>query len=237
MTTAPVRRPRPSLERAHRTGVAVCVFAKPPVPGRVKTRLVARVGRRGAAAFAAVFLDDTLAAIAAQGWARPVLALAGRGEPPRGAARIDVWRQGKGDLGARLERVLRRALRRHRAAIAIGADSPDLPARFLAAARDRLTAADAVLGPCADGGFYLLGLRACPPGLLAGLPWSRSDTAARTSARLRARGLRVASLGTWEDVDRPEDLDRLAQRLAPDPRRAPRTARLLAALASSGELA
>lgn len=75
--------------------------------------------------------------------------------------------QGEGDLGSRLENALRRALAGGKpAAIVIGTDSPDLPAELLDAARAALKDADAVLGPSADGGFYLIGLRSCPEGLL-----------------------------------------------------------------------
>ncbi len=135
--------------------------------------------------------------------------------------------QGEGDLGARIERVLRNALQLASLAIAIGADAPALPARLLEAARDALGRADAVIGPADDGGFYLLGLRTCPVRLLAGLPWSAPDTFARTTERLRERGLRVEVLERWFDVDRPEDLDRLRALIQRGDIHAPSTARLL----------
>ncbi|HET9683091.1 MAG TPA: hypothetical protein VFP15_03250, partial [Gemmatimonadaceae bacterium] len=75
--------------------------------------------------------------------------------------------------------------------------------------------------------FYLLGLRACPEGLLSDLPWSSSDTYTRTLERLRSRGLRVEVLERWFDVDRVEDLDRLRDALRNGEIDAPRTARLL----------
>ena len=66
-----------------------------------------------------------------------------------------------------------------------------------------------MIGPTDDGGFYLLGLRRCPAGLLADLPWSASNTYAETSARLCKHGLTVVELGRWFDVDRADDLSRL----------------------------
>nr|MBA2542057.1 TIGR04283 family arsenosugar biosynthesis glycosyltransferase [Deltaproteobacteria bacterium] len=122
---------------------------------------------------------------------------------------VPVWPQGDGDLGARLERVLARALTDAAIAIAVGTDSPGLRAQVFDEARAALMTADAVIGPTDDGGFYLLGLRRCPPGLLADLPWSASNTYAETSARLRERGLSVVELGRWFDVDRADDLSRL----------------------------
>ena len=126
-----------------------------------------------------------------------------------------VWLQGKGNLGVRLERILRRALSYSEMAIAIGADSPGLTLRLFEQARSRLQSADAVFGPCEDGGFYLLGLRRCPPGLLDAIAWSRHDTLFQVRTRLRKFGLRSSFLlQRWFDVDRPDDLDRLESLIA-----------------------
>jgi uncharacterized protein len=200
----------------------ICIFAKPPVAGQVKTRLAAALGPERAAELARAFLDDTIAAVTALPWARAALATT---EPVQTA--LPVLLQGEGDLGARIERVLRTALQRAPLTIAIGSDAPALPARFLEAARAALQDADAVVGPADDGGFYLLGVRVCPEGLLADLPWSSSDTFTRTIERLRARGLRAHVLDPWFDVDRVEDLDRLRAALRSGEIVAPRTARLL----------
>lgn len=226
----------------------ICVFAKPPIAGEVKTRL--GLPPLLAARLAQAFLDDTLSAMAALPWATVALA----STAPATAA-VPVLLQGEGDLGARIERVLRAALalgaagaparlssspelawdpnhspamRRPAAVIAIGADAPALPARLLESARTALHKYDAVLGPADDGGFYLLALRACPPGLLDGLPWSAPQTCARTLLRLRERGYRTALLEPWFDVDRPEDLTRLEALLRAGTLSAPRTKAVLA---------
>ncbi len=200
----------------------ICIFAKPPVAGQVKTRLAAALGSERAAELARAFLDDTISAVQALPWAQPALATTEIVE-----SGLPLLLQGEGDLGERIERVLRAALQVAPPAIAIGADAPALPRRFLEAARAALDRADAVVGPAEDGGFYLLGLRLCPEGLLAGLPWSASDTFTRTVERLRARGLRVEVLERWFDVDRAEDLERLRALLRSGEIDAPRTARLL----------
>jgi rSAM/selenodomain-associated transferase 1 len=217
-----------ALTTARARGV-ICVFAKPPVPGRAKTRLAAEVGEAAAAALARTFLRDTWAAVTALRWARHILATTDAGTA--GLAEIDAEErpQGPGDLGARLERILGRALREGaRFALAIGADTPGLPARLLEEARDALATAPAVLGPSEDGGFYLLGIRRCPPGLLAGLPWSRRDTFACTLARLHERGLETRVLLPWFDVDHARDLERLRGLLDRGEIAAPETARALA---------
>ena len=192
----------------------VCIFAKPPTPGRVKTRLAPALGEQGAAELARAFLVDTCATARALPWATSIIATTGAFDE-RLAAELALpeWSQGDGDLGARLERILRRGLAEQPIALAIGADSPGLPPRLLDEARDALATADAAIGPTADGGFYVLALRRCPEGLLADLPWSRSDTFARTLERLRDRGLTVRVLAPWFDVDRPDDLARLRELL------------------------
>jgi rSAM/selenodomain-associated transferase 1 len=203
------------------TRVPVCIFAKPPVAGQVKTRLAAPAR---AAELARAFLADTCDAVRALPWADPIVA-------STGALDIDVpvWPQGDGDLGARIERVLRRALETAPGAIAIGADTPGLPRQLLARARSALENADAAIGPTDDGGFYLLALRCCPEGLLRDLPWSRSHTFAATIERIRDRGLAPVVLDRWFDVDRPHDLERLRALLAAGVIVAPRTYAALAA--------
>ncbi len=209
----------------------VCIFAKPPVAGQVKTRLARSLGQDVAAELAAAFFADTWALVRALPWARPVLATTQAARPEGLACEPDaeVWPQGEGGLGERLERVFQRALERGPWALALGADTPGLPAHLLEDARARLAAgADAVLGPAEDGGFYLLALRRCPPGLLAeGLPWSAADTCQRTRERLESHGLRTELLAPWFDVDTEADLLRLADLLTRGTVRAPSTEEVL----------
>jgi len=205
----------------------ICVFAKPPLPGKVKTRLAPVAGSEGAAALAEAFLQDTWALVSSLQWAKPVVASTSPFVSPVVAGASEVWAQGDGDLGARLERILQRALTTSTFAIAIGADSPGLPAEFLEQARTALQKTDAVIGPCEDGGFYLLGLRQCPSGVFGSIPWSESSTCEHTLARLKVAGLSVTVLDPWFDVDRPEDLARLRTMILKGRIHAPRTRELL----------
>src|SRR5690606_34893171 len=92
-----------------------------------------------------------------------------------------------------------------------------------------LDAADLVLGPAADGGYYLIAARG-PLDVFAGIEWSTSSVLAATNARARARGLRVALVERDFDVDTPEDLAELRALLAREDaaRAMPATARVLA---------
>ena len=91
---------------------------------------------------------------------------------------------------------------------------PRSPAAHLRAACQALSCSYAVLGPADDGGFYLLGLNSCPPGLLADIPWSSAATCAQTEARLRLAGMPLRTLDPLPDVDTVADLARLRDRLA-----------------------
>jgi rSAM/selenodomain-associated transferase 1 len=209
-----------------------CVFAKPAVAGSVKTRLAATIGPVAAAELARAFLEDTWRTVSHLSWSVPVLATT----DPFAHADIDCpaaarWQQGQGSLGDRLERILRRALAKGGTVLALGADSPGLPACHLDAAYVALGDADAVIGPCFDGGFYLLGLRRCPPGLLDGVPWSTPDAFDATCARLRMHGFDAAVLEPWFDVDRAADLKLLEDLLARSRLFAPATAAAMRRLA------
>ncbi len=186
--------------------VTVCVFLKPPRPGEVKTRLSPALGLSGAAEFAHSSFQDTWQTVCSVKWARPVVACT---EPVRFSDHRPVWLQGNGDLGRRMETVIRRACRRSHKVIVVGSDSPGMPRRLLESARAALAHSDAVLGPSEDGGFYLIGLNSCPAGLLSRIYWSRLDTFAQTICRLQEAGMSVSVLEPWFDVDTPEDLRRL----------------------------
>lgn len=213
----------------------LCVLAKSPRPGEVKTRLAPAIGPAGAAALARAFLEDTLGLARSFAWARVAVAIAGDPAPLGLPAGIEIWPQGTGDLGDRMERALRRALSLGRRVFLLGADSPGLPVRLVEAARAALPPRGAVLGPADDGGFYLLGLDRCEPGLLSGLPWSRSDTLLHVEARLRKTGRTLARTDPWFDVDEPADLARLSRLVARGELDVPATARALAALGARPE--
>jgi uncharacterized protein len=179
------------------------VIAKEPVPGRVKTRLTPPFTPAEAALLAEAALTDTLAAVAATPVTRRVLALDGAAGAwlPAG---FDVIRQHGGGLDERLAAAFADAYATvPLPMVLIGMDTPQVTPDLLAEAAGTLTQgeADAVYGPAADGGFWLLGLRRPDRSLLAGVPMSRPDTGRRQLGRLVQAGLRVAMMPTMTDVD------------------------------------
>lgn len=212
------------------------LFGKIPAPGRVKTRLAPLLGAAGAAALYRAFLDDAVAMALRVGGASVELWLEppAPGETERLARRyggIPVrWQRGQ-ELGARLAAAFDGAFREGvERAVAVGSDHPTLPVRFLEEAFEGLAAAELVLGPSRDGGYYAIGLprRAWPraSALFRAIPWSTAEVEARTRARAAELGLRAAELPGWYDVDGPEDLELLKR----DVRPGSRTARVLARL-------
>jgi len=184
------------------------IFVKAPAAGRVKTRLGAEIGMGAAAA---LFRTMTMRTVleAEKSGARVVLAV----DPAAAVAGWDnVWpprlprlAQGPGPLGERMRRVLD-ALPRGPVAI-IGADAPGFRARHARAAFAALRGADAVFGPAADGGYWLVGLarRRAAPDLFRGVRWSTPRALADTRASLPA-GFRTALVETLADVDEAADL-------------------------------
>lgn len=189
------------------------MFAKPPVAGRVKTRLAQSIGDRSAATLAAAMLCDVWSVVSRVPEVIPVLAAAECGSFPVDVPQANFWLQGSGGLGSRISGILIRGLASAPSAIALGADSPLLTPSHLKHALVELQVHDAVVGPSLDGGFYLLGLRTCPPDLLADLPWSSAETLGRTLERLSSKGMSVSRLMPLSDVDTLQDLQFLRQEL------------------------
>ncbi len=183
----------------------VVVFGREPRPNEVKTRLAAAIGGDRAARLYRALLEHTLAEAVRSGFATRLSLAAEPVEPPTGV----VWEvQPDADLGERLELAFDRAYQRGaRRVLVVGSDCPELDATHLRSAADALDHRPLVLGPAADGGFWLIGQRA--PGtarLLHGVPWSTDRVLAATAARARALGVDPVLLDELVDVDRFEDV-------------------------------
>ena len=195
----------------------VLVFAKAPVAGQVKTRLISEVGAEGAVA---LHKQLTLHAIdvaqqaypgAVELWCAPDSRHAWFAKLARDR-QLDLRDQSGADLGARMAYALDDALRRSRRALLIGTDIVVMSAEYLLAADRRLAGgADVVLGPAEDGGYVLIGLTGRQPQLFEGVDWGTNRVLMQTRDRIARLGLVVAELPALWDVDTPADLARLAQ--------------------------
>jgi len=180
------------------------VFLRAPQLGRVKSRLAAGIGALEALRFYRETSQRLLRAMTRDRRWQVHLALT----PERAARRGRAWRvraarfgQGAGDLGARMERAVRRMP--PGPVVIIGSDIPALRPTHVAAAFAALGTHHAVFGPAADGGYWLVGFRRrprLPRPLFPRVRWSSSHALADTLAGL-PRDMRVAFLATLEDVD------------------------------------
>lgn len=207
----------------------ICMMAKAPEPGRVKTRL--GLEPEAAARLAAAFIDDAWRALGAvPGMARALAYAGDEAALPACVAGAARWAQRGADLGARIEQAITEGLRRADRIIVTGSDSPGLPPALFALTTAALETHDAVLGPALDGGYYLIAMRRSDPGLFDALPWSQPTTRAATIDRLRERGYAVALLPAWFDVDDTDGLHLLRLAIAARWIEAPATARALEGL-------
>jgi rSAM/selenodomain-associated transferase 1 len=213
------------------------LFTKPAREGRVKTRLIGDLTPAQAAALHTAFLDDLLDRLREGLREEDIeLRLAWALEPgePVPAGPLPGVRQEGSDLGERLYRTLSGAAAEAKAVMALGSDHPTLPLELVHRAFERVeSGADVVLGPAEDGGYYLIVLRpeAVAPRLFEGIAWSTDQVLAATLDRCRELGLGVELLPAASDVDTPEDLRRLAARMAAEgDLGCPRTHALLASL-------
>ena len=217
---------------------SLILFAKPPLAGRVKTRLAQNLGREGAARLYACFLRDAAGTARALCDARPGVSLVCEWALEEAESLDDFpltdclpgaflhRAQTGADLGARMAAALGRCLAFGRRAVLIGTDFPDLPHEVLIDAFEKLECGDAptvALGPAADGGYYLIGMNRFLPEIFTGIPWSTGEVFPHTMEKAAALGVGTALLPEWRDVDDADDLEALKGRLSEDSSRARHT--------------
>ncbi len=192
----------------------ILVFAKAPIPGQAKTRMIPALGEQGAALLHAALTERVLDTACATGLDVTLYAA-----PDCGHAFFEDCEQdfdvalapqlADADLGARMLAALNEALQEYGRAILIGADCPALTGKHLLAAIKHLEQRDVVLTPADDGGYVLIGAKRTAPNMFGNITWGEADVLVRQRAALQAAGLSWQEMETLWDVDRPEDLPRL----------------------------
>ena len=191
----------------------IMVFAKAPVAGAVKTRLIPALGAEAAAALHATLTRHCIT-MAVEAQLCPVeLWCSPDTDHPfftqcRNDFGVPLHQQQGNDLGARMAHAFDSALQQNPCAVIIGTDCPALTAQDLRMAIDTLRDGfDAVIGPAEDGGYVLLGLRKAAPRLFEDVAWGSGEVLAVTRERLKRLQWRWRELAPRRDVDRPEDLE------------------------------
>lgn len=190
---------------------AVIIFAKAPVPGRVKTRLAADLGTERATDIYRELGYRTVEALAPGPWVTTVYV-----DPPDAHSidAVTAWLgadvryrgQTSGDLGERMRSAIDDELRCADAVCVVGTDIPGLDEATLRRAFGALDTHDVVIGPATDGGYYLIGMSRTRPELFEAIPWSTARVLERTLRRANAMGLSVAILDPRTDVDTVDDV-------------------------------
>lgn len=190
----------------------IVIFAKAPLPGRTKTRLIPALGAEGAAALARTMLEDTIREALAAALGPVELCTC---PPPDHAdwqehapdGRVQCTAQGEGDLGARMARAAERVIAAEGAILLIGTDCPELDRHRLRAAARQLESHDAVLHPAHDGGYPLIGLKRFDRSLFHDIAWGGATVAATTIQRIAGLGWSLWQGETLRDIDEPADLE------------------------------
>jgi rSAM/selenodomain-associated transferase 1 len=197
----------------------LCVFARAPELGRVKTRLCPPLTADEALELHRALVEDTLEGL--DRIRRPsiskVLLLTRPLQRSTDLAIPKGWLvgiQSQGDLGERLASLFYTSFRRGaRRVVVLGSDSPTLPLQVVQDAFDALDRVDVVVGPASDGGYYLLGARIFVPDLFRGITWGTSEVLQQTRRVLQTTRTSHENLVPWYDVDRARDLERLREEI------------------------
>lgn len=203
------------LDITNDTHCPVIVFARAPVPGKVKTRLLSSMG-----ALKVTTLHEKLV------WTALNTAVKSKVGPVKlwctpsvnhpffvkcsNKFQVERLQQTEGDLGRRMANAFMETLTKAPMALLIGTDCPSLTCEDLREAKKILEqGVPAVLSPAEDGGYVLIGLSRYDSVLFEGISWGKESVLEETRERLRQLGWGWQELPTRWDVDRPEDVDRL----------------------------
>jgi rSAM/selenodomain-associated transferase 1 len=197
---------------------AVVVMAKAPGACKVKTRLIPPLDQETASHLYHCFLLDKLEQVRCLENISPLIAYTPHDSTdffnnikPAGFTLVP---QNGDDLGERLANISQYLFeQRYDKVVILDSDSPNLPPEYIHDGLRNLNTADAVIGPCMDGGYYLIGIGKHIPGLFHDIPWSTSRVTKSTMEKAVDMGITLSILDEWYDVDTGEDLLRLKRDL------------------------
>ncbi len=189
----------------------ILIFMRYPTAGKAKTRLIPKIGAERAALLHRRMTENIVRVARSRGGDGSVTACF-TGEPKH---KFRAWlgtdlnyrKQPNGDLGDRLRNAFAAAFRAgSKRVVVVGSDVPNVTPEILSQAESALENRDVVLGPAADGGYYLLGMNRMYPDLFCGMNWGGENVCDQTRDAIVILGLKSTELPMLNDVDRPEDL-------------------------------
>lgn len=188
------------------------VFLKNQESVAVKTRIAATAGVAMANQIYRVLTDMTLATVLASGIRSYLFYDGGLPVNQLDDSRISYHLQSAGDLGLRMQNAIAFGLSHHPRVIIIGSDCPALTTQLLHKAFQHLDHHDLVLGPAADGGYYLLGCKSHTLALFEEISWSSPSVLQDTVRQASAANLSYKLLDILEDIDTEEDWSRFIRK-------------------------
>lgn len=193
---------------------ALIIFAKAPIPGKVKTRLQTHLSPEECATLHKSFVIDTVRLAKKINGADIFLYCSPGIEHPffqKVSQDFDVGlaAQVGENLGERLDNAINNGLKAgYKKIVIIGSDSPDLPYEYIEDGFGMLDLYDMVVGPCRDGGYYLIGGKSELP-VFNDMPWGSSQILKMTLKKTQEYGIKYSLLPEWYDIDTWEDLQLL----------------------------
>ena len=188
------------------------MFAKYWEAGKVKTRLARTIGEAASRDVHLLFVKFLLKKFAAVGDFRTLVASPADQKLEFEEILPDTWQldfQCDGDLGARMSHFFRTSQCDGQINILIGSDTPNLPVRFVEQCVDLLDRHQLVLGPSADGGYYLIAMRKHLPEVFEGVQWSSRQVLSQTLEIANRNSISYGLLPQLNDVDEIQDLKQL----------------------------
>ena len=225
MTPSPLRVANVDDESASLLPVVVQIFAREPVTGQCKRRLIPALGAKGSARLHAAMVRRTLSAAMSasqlqQGFKVELWSAQDSNDAfLRAQARLhgcDFKRQHAGDLGARMLGAVADATAQRYGAVIIGTDCPSMTSVRIAAAVDALRRGyPVIMRPATDGGYVCIGMQQAHASLFSDIEWGSARVAGQTRQRLIQTRIRWLELAALPDIDRPADLALLPTALLP----------------------
>jgi uncharacterized protein len=192
---------------------ALIIFAKAPVAGQVKTRLIPAIGQARATSLYKELLSKTLDIVGEVSFIEKQLWISGDMNHSyithlKSKHDLQLFQQKGNDLGERMSNAFASVLTTHSYAILIGSDCPSLLSSDLESGMKYLkNKMDVVLGPAEDGGYYLIGLKENKSELFADINWGEETVFSETRDRIKKMNLNLGLLDKRADIDRVSDLN------------------------------
>lgn len=196
------------------TDARILVFAKAPIAGQVKTRMLPVLSAEQAASLHRQLVIETVATVTAARLA-PVVLYVDDDDPFWSSldGNFELKKQASGNLGERMHQAIKEQLALTNKVVLIGSDCPFIDSDYLEQALQRLSPSSptVVLGPATDGGYVLIAANAINVDMFSGITWGSEQVLAQTLQKIEQLGWQYHCLAALNDIDRPEDLALLAE--------------------------